>query len=227
MTSKSRLLLNTVAKAEMAERAIWSRRYSKTETYLALSLRLTSPSTITAPSTDITLSLNPSSDSSPSALMSDRTSGSYGSFCKAVRREQYWEQLNGRPVQDARRVYIDGEVCDFGKICALEDVIGMDEGARVRLLDTFSEDGRTLRWREVSLVWWADEVLCRVIPRGHRVGPSSPEDALAVDLVCARLRSRQNVLQNVRVRTIEIEVRDYSRMLSVAIFMTHILRAGG
>ncbi|KAM5534171.1 hypothetical protein V8D89_012191 [Ganoderma adspersum] len=183
------LLLNTTAKAEMSERALWSRRYSRAERHLGLSIRITSPSTPTTPSKDVVLSLDPFSEASPSALMSDRTSGSYGSFCKTVKREEYWD----------RHVYVDGKLRDFGRICALEDDLGLDEGVRVRLMNTFSEGERMLRWREVSLVWWADEVLFRLIPRGHTVGPSAPEDALAVDLVYARLRTRRNVLQNVRV----------------------------
>ena len=190
----------------MAERALWSRRYSRAERHLGLSIRITSPSTLTTPSTDVVLSLDPFAEASPSSLMSDRTSGSYGSFCKAVKREEYWEQLDGRPVQDSRHVYVDGKLCDFSSICTLEYDPGVDEGVRVRLMDTISEGERTLRWREVSLVWWADEVLFRLIPRGHTVGPSAREDALGVDLVCARLRTRRDVLQNIRVRAMGVEV---------------------
>ena len=205
-------MVNTSLRAESAEHAQWSRGYSKTDPYLGLSVRLTSPSTSTAPFTDIVLSLNPSPEPSLSSLMSDREDASFGPFCKAVARKHYWKQLDGRPVQDVQQVYIDEKLHDFGRICSLSDLYGiLDEGARVRLLDTFPHRGYMLQRREVSLVWWADQALFRLIPRGCLVGPNTPDGALAADLVCARLRTRQNVLRNVRVRGMTDEVSSDSR----------------
>lgn len=74
-----------------------------------------------------------------------------------------------------------------------------DLGTRIWRSESTSHQKGELEHR--SFTFWADEILCRVVPRAHS---SSPVEADAwIDIVKADLRTRQHFLENLHVEPLD------------------------
>ena len=127
---------------------------------------------------------------------------------RIAQRDLYWGMAGGWPVQESGIFNIDGmndslDSIFTGMSCNLP-AYPRDENLRhydlgTRIWRTASQQGGELEHR--SFAFWADELLCRVIPRAQS---NSPVDADAwVEIVKANLRTRQHFLENLHVESLD------------------------
>ena len=123
-------------------------------------------------------------------------------FVRLAERKEYWHQpeSDGSPVQEEGRIYIDGHLYSLHYIYtnlfdqgggALRRVLS-DLGTRIEYTPVDGQDDRVLQHKSFTL--WAEEVLLRIISRRD-----NPHGALAGEVVRGRFRTRQAVLDDIRL----------------------------
>ena len=121
---------------------------------------------------------------------------------RLAERKEYWDQpeSDGSPVQEEGRIYIDGHLYGLHYIYinlfdqgggALRRVLS-DLGTRIEYAPVEGQDDRVLQHKSFTL--WTEEILLRIIPRRD-----SSYEALAGEVVRGRLRTRQAVLDDIRL----------------------------